>query len=246
MAAFNWTLSKVSSEYVLEKCTCRNSHKDVIAPVVVSEVIKAVEGMENDPRVLSVIRNGGWELWFRNALLMCMERNRRLGSIGFNEEANGSRRADLLFRCLSCDAVLFAAEVKTNFFSQPNEVPKMIRGALGQLKHFVDAEVSGFLIYTITHLWHEGNAPYAEKHNRAVRTRYKTFRSHSADTAEKEAREDMGPLLPKSQEVARCRLSLRGAHAIVRVWLMRVTREDHPLAFLNGKGEVTERKDCRT
>lgn len=119
------------AEAAVKRCGCRSDQQDVCHRVVARDVRRVVKEIERDPRVLSIIRNGGWELWLRNLLLLGMERT---GGLGFTEGANGSRRADLLFRCLHCEGVRFAVELKTNFFSQPGAVAKNIRNARGQLE----------------------------------------------------------------------------------------------------------------
>jgi len=226
----------------LERCTCRKD-KDLCNRVVASEVTRTIKAIEQDSRILSVIRNGGWELWFRNLLLMHMEQADGFDSIGVTEAASRSRRADLVFHCIRCGGIMLAAEVKTNFSSQRRDVAKRIHDAQGQLEDYIKhpKPIPGYVIYTVTDLWHEQNAAYATRHNGAVQTRYKRFRNHTADVA-REALADVGGPFSKHTELARCHLHIEGAHASICVWVARVFDETHPLAFLNRSGGITERK----
>jgi len=207
----------------LAACTCLTLDHDRI---VAKAVKAAARGISNGD--LSVVRNGGWELWFRNRLLVTLERDRTLGSMGFTERPSGGRRrADLLFHCLKCPATTLALEVKTNFVTQPNDVRKAVVLGRDQLHKHIENAVPSVLICVVTHLWFAAEGPYSTTHNRVLeRTKYKHFRQRSAS-----AREDwtvIDDALPTEDRLVERRLVSGNARALIAIWAARITSTRFP------------------
>ena len=209
----------------MTECNCSEVDHD---RVVADGVTAVVQGISD--AALPVVRNGGWELWFRNLLLMNLERDRTLGSIGFTERRGaGRRRADVVFDCLACPRSTLALEVKTNFLSQSKRVRSRINDAREQLKSYVEQDVPSFLIYSITHLWFTPEDRYVTKHNGVLkRTGYKHFRKRGANEKEEWADTSLSP----ENQLAEARIKLGSAHALIGVWAARVTRGKYPLRFI--------------
>lgn len=210
-------------------CECQRINHNRVVASAVADAVKRL-----DHTALAVVRNGGWELWFRNLLLMRLEQDASLGCIGFTERATVARkRADLMFHCLVCGGATLALELKTNFLTQ-GRTDRRIRQARTQLGTHLEQETASFLIYTITDLWvEEGDDLYAARHNSVLqRTTYKRFSHRGPSDAR---RWDRLEGLPQQEMLAQGRLELGRSRALLCVWAARVTGEPAPLTFLRSE-----------
>jgi hypothetical protein len=106
---------------------------------------------ETPEESLTVLRNGGWEHWIRDLLLVEMQ---NASTWGFTEGSdNHLQRADLIFRCRANRDVAAAVELKTNFVTQgQREITSRIGNAIDQLDGFLAIPVPGFIVYGLVHL----------------------------------------------------------------------------------------------
>ena len=102
-------------------------------------VTRAIDALVRIPKAVSILRNGGWELWLRNVLLIALEEE--TSCTGFSEivirskgRKRGGKRADLFFECNQCQKVRFVAELKANFAKQGEQKAiAEFRGGVAQL-----------------------------------------------------------------------------------------------------------------
>jgi len=100
---------------------------------------------------LTVLRNGGWEHWICNLLLVEMQNTDTWGFTEGNED--DLQRADLIFRCKANLGVALALELKANFVNQgASEINSRIGSAIDQLDGFLGINVPSFIIYCLVHL----------------------------------------------------------------------------------------------
>lgn len=154
----------------MRKCECNaTKHGELVRTAVVD----AVNELVNRPGALSVLRNGGWEQWLRNLLLINLETGNLLG---FTEAAfNETKRADLVFYCKRCKGVALGVEVKTNFVKQRATVTR-ISQAINQLGNLIRDGVPSYLVYTRTHLRGLQGDPLVSAQEKGVNgTGYKLF-----------------------------------------------------------------------
>ena len=200
------------SSRVLKPCDCEPRWTPGIEAIVAAADIATEELLETE-NVLSVLRNAGWELWFRNLLLLGLEKKTH-SSVGFteawagpgrkkkNNKKRAARRADLLFRCLECGNVHFGIEVKINYAAQGKAtVHERIKGARVQTAHLIKSGIPVFLVYAIAELWYDaksGPDNFITKHNELVKTaKYKGFRPKKQFVVE-----DLHDLLPAPDNMA--------------------------------------------
>jgi hypothetical protein len=107
--------------------------------------------LTNGSGSLTILRNGGWEQWFRNLLLVELQAGNQWGFTEANDR--DTRRVDLMIRCKGCPRVILSIEIKTNFVSQgPTEIKKRFHEAIGQLNPFTTSGIPSFIVYVLTHL----------------------------------------------------------------------------------------------
>lgn len=122
---------------------------------------------------LTVLRNGGWEQWIRNLLLVEMQ---NADTWGFTEGSDKDlKRADLIFRCKANLDVALALELKVNFVNQgTSEFNSQISNAIDQLDGFLAINVPSFITYCLVHLRGQAEAPLVVAQAKSS-TSYKHF-----------------------------------------------------------------------
>jgi hypothetical protein len=132
------------------KCRCD------YANIVIKALTSALSELVSAPGALSILRNGGWEQWIRNHVLVALDYDR---VIGFNEgQHKKTKRADLIFFCRGCEANAFGVEVKTNYVVQGTKtIDGRINEGIEQLRCLISDEVPAYLFYALPHL--RGTAP---------------------------------------------------------------------------------------
>jgi hypothetical protein len=186
-------------------------------PPLLAIVREVVEQLAlNQGGSLAVLRNGGFEQWIRNHILV---RSDAYQSWGFTEARDGAvDRTDLLFRCSECLQPTAAVELKTNFIGQsPREITKRISESLSQLDGYI-ARVPSFLVYCLTHLRGDANTPLVNAQAGAFLPVYKLF-----DTVRDEWPEDRLNALPIDSFACKRVVQAYNAAAEIRVWIASVT-----------------------
>lgn len=156
----------------MKKCVCKATDYDGLISRAVSDCLKAVAATKGS---IAVVRNGGWEQWLRNHLLIELEREG--GAWGFTEARNHKvMRADLIFNCATCGHIRFAVEVKTNFAIQgATVINDRVSESIGQLEAFVRAGVPSYIVYSLTRLRGDPKSGLVRAQNTAFTPSYKHF-----------------------------------------------------------------------
>jgi hypothetical protein len=197
-------------------CTqCNDIHPCVAVATAVSRAVKA---LTKDACSLTILRNGGWEQWFRNLLLVELQTDNQWG---FTEANDGdTRRVDLMIRCKGCPRVILSIEIKTNYVSQgPAEIKKRFHEAIGQVRPFTTSGVPSFIVYLLTHLRGDKRKPLVIA-QKSCSPGYKYF-----DTRRSAWPEHRYPTLPDDAHL-RCDIANGDeVSAEVRAWVIETTHD---------------------
>ncbi len=198
----------------MPKCLCSNRNYDRDVYKAVSD---AADSLVAEAHMLSIIRNGGWEQWLRNLLLVELEEATE--SWGFTEAREGdTTRVDLIFRCKRCSGVLFAVEVKTNFAVQAiAEVNRRISEAINQLNPFLAMKVPSYIVYSVTNLYSNITEGLVRAQHQSSPA-YKRFRPDNIEPWQWQNAVD----LPIPAPICRPVVERDQCNAEVRVWIAAV------------------------
>lgn len=159
------------------KCVCDGNGYDSLHAMVAGAVASSMIELTSRGRALTVLRNGGWEQWLRNLLLVHLEEHKH-NVWGFAEASfDNTKRIDLVFYCKACTKVRFAVEVKTNFVLQgPAEINLRISDAIYQLAKLSSRHIPSYIVYGLTHLRGTDGGSLVVAQTRGVgKTDYKRF-----------------------------------------------------------------------
>ncbi len=152
-------------------CGCHDLNYDETLGNALEDAVAELTGAAAS---LSVLRNGGWEQWLRNILLIKLEAPQ---SWGLTEARHlDIQRIDLAIYCTLCGHPRFAVEIKINFTKQsPSEIKGRISEAICQLSNFAEHNIPTYIVYVLTHLSGEENSPVVARQNVEHIPGYKHF-----------------------------------------------------------------------
>jgi hypothetical protein len=217
----------------LRRCRCSYNG---LNPQITRAVTLATDALVRIPKAVSILRNGGWELWLRNVLLIALEK--KTSCTGFSEivirskgEKRGGKRADLFFECNRCQKVRFVAELKANFAKQGEQKGiAEIRGGVAQLTPAITHGIASYAIHAICALTsgNEDSTLFKAQSRRASDYKHFKFENSPGDIS-----------TFQDEAVVSADATDRDCVAVLAVWVAKVrNRRSTDIAFLSRNGKL--------